>query len=63
MPGVGEEGFGGGMKIVGAIAFVYLLIGILGGPWGRPISDSELAFCAMLMVVDVILLTDADEER
>ena len=63
MPGVGKERYGGGMKLVGAIALIYLLIGILGGPWGRPLSDGELAFCAMLMVVDAILLTDADEER
>ena len=61
MPGVGEERFGGGMKLVGVIAIIYLLIGMLGGPWGRPLSARELAFCVMLMVVDAILLTD--EER
>ena len=49
------------MKLVGIIAIIYALIGILGGPWSRPLSANELAFCVMLMVVDVILLTD--EER
>lgn len=48
------------MKLVGIIAIVYALIGILGGPWGRPLSAGELAFCTMLMVIDLILLTDGD---
>lgn len=46
------------MKLVGIIAIIYALIGIFNGPWGRILSANELAFCVMLIVIDIILLTD-----
>jgi hypothetical protein len=46
------------MKLVGVIALIYLFANMV----SRPLSAGEIAFCIMLAVVDLILLT-TDTER
>ena len=47
------------MKLVGVFALIYLFANMV----SRPLSAGEIAFCIMLAVVDLILLTTDAGER